>query len=67
MTSLRRLIAEHPEWADLPLVVYREDGDYDFVGTLDGAASVYPTDLTTARSDDDPTPTLLRVLVFAAN
>lgn len=51
--TLQELIATHPEWADLPVVVHRQDGGYDYIG--EGAGSVYV-------DDDDG-----KVLVFAAN
>lgn len=54
-TTLRSLIEQHPEWADLPIVVYREDGSYDWVGH---SGDVY----TDKDEDEDAT-----VLVFAGN
>lgn len=30
--TLRQLLAEHPEWADLPIVVYTPSGEYSYVG-----------------------------------
>jgi len=39
--TLRTLMKEHPEWADLPIAVYREDGSYDYVG---GSGAVYHTE-----------------------
>lgn len=30
--TLRSLVAEHPEWVDLPLTVCRSDGELDYVG-----------------------------------
>ena len=31
-TTLRKLLEEHPEWADLPIAIGREDGAPDYVG-----------------------------------
>jgi len=31
-TTLNDLIKKHPEYADLPVVIYRDNGDYDWVG-----------------------------------
>lgn len=41
--TLRTLLAEHPEWADLPLAVGLSDGNVDFIGE-DWAGSVYPVE-----------------------
>jgi hypothetical protein len=30
--TLKDLVEKHPEWLDHELVVYREDGEYDYVG-----------------------------------
>ena len=30
--TLRKLLELHPEWADLPITICKEDGDLDFVG-----------------------------------
>lgn len=63
--NLRELYEQHPEWHDLPLVVYREDGLYDYI---DGAGMVYPgkdypgTDFD---NEDDLGPD--NVLVFSPN
>jgi hypothetical protein len=61
--TLRELITAHPEWQDLPIAVLNEDGDYDF---LDATASAWKDAVTTAKSDTDPTPTLLDILVMGA-
>lgn len=39
--TLRTLLAEHPEWADLPIGVSHADGHVDIV---DWAGSVYPVE-----------------------
>ena len=31
-TTLKSLIEEHPEWADLPITVYCSDGLLDYLG-----------------------------------
>lgn len=38
MKTLRDIVETHPEWLDLPVVVYQSDGTYDW---LDGSAAVY--------------------------
>lgn len=38
VTTLNDIIKKHPEYADLPVVIYREDGEYDWVGA---SGSVY--------------------------
>lgn len=55
ITTLAELIKSHPEWADLPTVVYCKDGHYDYIGE---AGMVYPA------TDED---TESEVLVFAPN
>jgi len=30
--TLRKIAEEHPDWLDYDVVVYREDGEYDYVG-----------------------------------
>jgi hypothetical protein len=53
--TLRMLMEKHPEIADLPIVVYCEDGHYDWVGA---AGAVYV--------GDDPEDGE-KVLVFSSN
>ena len=36
--TLKEILAEHPEWADLPVAVYRVDGEHELVGE---SATVY--------------------------
>ena len=57
--TLATLLRDHPEWADLPLVIYSDDGEYHFVGA---SGSVY-VDNDEDNEDDENTP----VLVFAGN
>ncbi len=54
MTTLREIVAEHPEWLDLEIVVYQSNGDYAFVGA---SGTVYVDDAM------EPNP----VVVFAGN
>jgi len=57
--TLATLLRDHPEWADLPLVVYNVCGDYEYVGA---SASVY------AHVDEgDESGEETDVLVFAGN
>ena len=30
--TLRKIMLEHPEWADLPLTICKEDGELDYIG-----------------------------------
>lgn len=53
MTTLKELLEEHPEWADLPIAVYNPQGGYDYVGC---SGDVY--------SDDDGESS---ILVFSHN
>lgn len=53
--TLKTLLEKHPEWGDLPLVVYCPDGHYDWVGA---AGSAYPS-----RDENEG----IDVLVFSAN
>lgn len=62
MTTLRSLMQEHPEWADLPIVVYKPDGTHDYVG---GAGNVYEFD--PKKEGCEGVDGCERVLVFAAN
>lgn len=58
--TLRTLLAEHPEWGDLPLAVGLSDGNVDFIGW---AGSVY-TNTHTDYIDVVDTNT---ILIFAPN
>ncbi len=68
METLKSLLAEHPEWGDLPIVVYTPDGRYDWLG---GAAGVYTDDTPTNDEDLDKDVSKVsewtKVLVFSAN
>lgn len=59
--TLRDLLAAHPDWADLPIVITREDGEMDYVGLVElgylGAGDVS----TTVSSTGEP------VLAFTPN
>ena len=60
--TLRELIEQHPELADLPMVVYNgSSGEYDHVG---GSASVYRHD---SDEDSDYDGEKYDVVVFAGN
>lgn len=52
-TTLSELLKRHPEWADLPIVIYTEDEEYHFVGC---SGSVYEDE------DEDE-----KILVFSGN
>jgi len=54
--TLKEMIEQHPEWADLDVVLYTDSGDYEYVGA---SASVYAV----KSSPNLPHP----VLVFSAN
>jgi hypothetical protein len=66
MITLRQLLERHPEWADLPIVVYTSSGHYDWVGC---SGMVYEDkDYTEPHLDvDDPANAAIPVLVFAPN
>ncbi len=51
--TLATLLRDHPEWANLPLVLYTQADEYEYVG---GSAGVY-TDLDHGE----------KVLVFTGN
>lgn len=50
-TTLNSIIKEHPEWGNLPLVVYKDDGSYSYV---DVASTIY-----TAQDADNDTCDLI--------
>lgn len=54
--TVKEILEKHPEWADLPIVVQNNNGDFDYVGA---SGSVY--------SVCDPEEKNLRVLVFTGN
>lgn len=56
-TTLRQLLDTHPEWADLHIVVYRDDGTLHYLGAQ---GSAY-------EHQDDNEPDCPKVLVFAPN
>lgn len=57
--TLKEMIEQNPEWADLDVVVYSPDGEYHYVGA---SGSVYVDDQD--EGDDAPN---IPVLVFSAN
>jgi hypothetical protein len=54
------LFEAHPEWRDLPLAVLDPDGNVESLSP----EAFFTEDVTTAVSDTDPTPTLVKVLVL---
>lgn len=56
--TLRSLLEEHPEWADLPIVVYNPDGSCDWVGS---SGTVYDGEITDVDGEE------YHVLTFAGN
>ena len=61
--TLRKLIEQHPEWANLPIAVSRSDGSVDFVGKrLPG--SVYEVEHGDYEDASGGSP---RILVFEPN
>jgi len=64
--TLRQLLEQHPEWADLQMVVYSPEGHYDYVGC---SGSVYKgEDFSEPAMDvEDPRNIKTDVLVFSAN
>jgi len=56
METLKTLLKKHPEWKDLPIVVYRKDGLYDYVG-----------ENGSAYEGNDYSENERKVLVFSAN
>ena len=60
VATLRTLLEEHPEWADLPLAVFNPDGNVDFIGWAGSVYTVEHEDY--ARQVDSDT-----IVVFAPN
>jgi len=59
--TLRELMEQHPEMADLPIVVYSSDGSYHYIG---GSGMFYKhEDRTEEQAEGEGTP----VLVMAPN
>jgi len=63
--TLRELIEQHPEWADMPIAVASVCGDLDYIGDY-GSGLVYegedfPDDQEYVEGEGDP------VLIFSAN
>ena len=76
-TTLNDLIKKHPEYADLPVVIYRKDGGYEWLG---GTGRSYegkgcsledgynPDDSACEQGRDcDTCKYAVKVLVFAGN
>ncbi len=51
--TLKELLALHPEWADLPIAIYGNSGEYSF---LEGGASVYKAVYFVDGGEDDLDP-----------
>lgn len=66
MVTLKQLIEEHPEWSDLPIAIYRNDGDLDYIGEsgLVYPCKYYETDFDYEKYVKDKP---CNVLVFAGN
>lgn len=58
--TLRTLIEQHPEWADLPLAASKSDGTVDYIGWAGSAYVVEHEDFIQDVGTD-------KVLVFAPN
>jgi hypothetical protein len=65
--TLRELVDRHPDWLDFDIVVYRSDGQYDYVGdhsgVPNGAGSVYLDE----EGSDPLRPEGPSLVVFAGN
>lgn len=55
--TLRELMAKHPEWADLPIVVSDSEAEYHYIGA---SGDVYDS---IDEGEDPP----IKVLVFTGN
>ena len=53
LLTLEKLYKENPEWRDLPIAIYRNDGSYDYIGA---GGVIY-------ESEDEEG----KILVFAGN
>jgi len=62
--TLRELIEQHPEWADLPIAVYRTDGSLDYI---DASGTAYVGEDWPDDVEDVVEGTGNPVLVFAGN
>jgi hypothetical protein len=62
--TLQALITQHPEWLGHTLVIYHEDGHYDYIGA---AGLVYEVDEEEEGTTGEPIFTGNKLLVFAAN
>lgn len=67
MVTLKVLLERHPEWGDLPLVVYTPSGRVDWVGESSmgdsGAGGVYVSETPEDGEDGE----MVEVLVFTPN
>lgn len=76
MTTLNDILKEHPEWGDLPVGIYTERGDIDFIdfaGITRGAVynDEWHDDEKATDEDYDDTGEFIgeetNVLIFAAD
>lgn len=62
--TIKELLTEHPEYLNLTMVVYRQDGAYEYVGE---DASVYVGKEMKDIEGKDCEPTGRELLVFSCN
>lgn len=76
MTTLNTILKEHPEWGDLPVGIYTESGEIDFIDFADNTrGAVYDSewwDDSIVKSEDydengEYTGEKFWILVFAPN
>ena len=58
--TLRELLEEHPEYADLPVAIYRSDGTYHYINRS-GSVYIHKDRIKTPDEPEGP------VLVFSPN
>jgi hypothetical protein len=56
-TTLKQLLEQHPEWADLPMAILRIDGEIDYIGA---AGAVY-------ESETEEEGKKIKILIFSPN
>ena len=62
--TLRELVQEHPDWLDYEMVIYRSDGEYEYVGQ---SASVYDAPEWEDVPNEDARETGKTLIVFSGN
>ena len=73
MTTLNDILKEHPEYGDLPVGIYTESGEIDFIdfnGNTRGM--IYRTYISDENTGEDPNDEnfigkKIQVLIFAGN